>query len=135
MLAGSGGFCPRHRAVPPLKIFYAMRLQFHSMLTTIASQAASSLSAQSISTSESVVGYTVLTTTNITGETEGADYDKLVKLDNGMIFEWNTYDYFYAYHPEVAVFAKSVTVNGKSFIVYKLVVEDEDEALDVTRIK
>jgi len=45
-----------------------------------------------------------------------------------MIFEWNTYDYFYAYHPEVAVFGKSVTVNGKSVILYKLVVEDEDES-------
>lgn len=92
-------------------------------------------SAQTLSALENVVGYTVLTTTYISGSTEGADYDKLVKLDNRMIFEWNTYDYFYAYQPEVAVFGKSVMVNGNSVTLYKLVVEDEDETLDVTRIK
>src|ERR1700693_6583779 len=79
--------------------------------------------AQSIDALDGVIGYTVITTTYISGETEGADYDKLVKLDNGMIFEWETYDYFYAYHPRVAVFAKSVVVNGKSIILYKLIVE------------
>jgi len=42
-----------------------------------------------------LVGYTVVASTNASGELEGADYDKVVKLDNGMIFEFQTYDYFY----------------------------------------
>ncbi len=82
-----------------------------------------------------VLGYTVLACTNASGELEGADFDKIVKLDNGMIFEFHTYSYFYAYHPDVVVFAKSVQYGGKSVIVYKLLIEDEDEFFDVTRIR
>lgn len=77
----------------------------------------------------------MLACTNASGELEGADFDKIVKLDNGMIFEFHTYSYFYAYHPDVVVFAKSVQYGGKSVIVYKLLIEDEDEFFDVTRIR
>jgi hypothetical protein len=84
----------------------------------------------------SLIGYTVLTSTNASGELEGADYDKLVKLDNGMIFEFKTYDYFYSYHPDVIVFAKTIALpNDKNFTSYKLVIEDEDEVFDVIRVK
>jgi hypothetical protein len=83
-----------------------------------------------------LVGYTVLTCTNAAGEVEGADFDKLIKLDNGMVFEFETYDYFYAYHPDVVVFAKTVqTSQGKSVTLYKLVIEDEDEVFDVHRVR
>lgn len=83
---------------------------------------------------EALVGYTVIAATHITGEFNGADYDKLVKLDNGMIFEWTTYHYHYAYHPVAVVFGKNVTISGKTITVYKIWIED-DEALDATRVR
>jgi len=82
-----------------------------------------------------LMGYTVVACTNGTGEIEGADFDKLIKLDNGMIFEFETYSYFYAYHPDVVVFAKATQYQGKSITLYKLIIEDEDEVLDVRRIR
>jgi len=83
-----------------------------------------------------LVGYTVVASTNASGELEGADFDKLVKLDNGMVFEFQTYDYFYAYRPNVIVFAKTFTLSsGKSFTDYKLIIEDEDEVFDVICIR
>jgi hypothetical protein len=88
------------------------------------------------STLGELVGYTVVASTNASGTLEGADFDKLVKLDNGMIFEFQSYDYFYEYHPDVIVFAKTMTPpSGKSFTSYKLVIGDEDEAFDVIRIR
>ena len=80
-------------------------------------------------------GYTVVACTHATGTLEGADFDKLVRLDNGMIFEFQTYSYFYAYHPAVVVFADSVQYQGKSVTIYKLVIGDEDEVFDVRRIR
>jgi hypothetical protein len=88
------------------------------------------------STLGELVGYTVVASTNATGELEGADFDKLVKLDNGMIFEFQSYDYFYEYSPDVIVFAKTLTLpSGKPFTSYKLVIADEDEVFDVIRIR
>jgi hypothetical protein len=80
-------------------------------------------------------GYTVMACTHATGELEGADFDKLVKLDNGMIFEFQTYSYFYDYRPAVVVFAKTVQYQGKSLTLYKLLVGDEDEVFDVIRVR
>ena len=82
-----------------------------------------------------LLGYTVVACTNATGELEGADYDKPVRLDNGMIFEFQTYSYFYSYHPDVVVFAKDVTVDGKPVTIYKLLIEDQDDIFDVTRVR
>jgi hypothetical protein len=82
-----------------------------------------------------LLGYTVVACTNAAGELEGADFDKLVKLDNGMVFEFHTYSYFYAYRPDVVVFSKTVEYQGKSITLYKLVIEDEDDVFDVSRIR
>ena len=82
-----------------------------------------------------LVGYTVVECTNAAGELEGADYDKLVKLDNGMIFEFHTYSYFYAYRPDVVIFSKPGPVPEQVDHSYKLIIEDEDDVFDVTRVK
>jgi hypothetical protein len=100
-----------------------------AMLTTIAHAIEPSELAQ-------LVGYTIIDSSSVTGDFEGADFDKVVKLDNGMIFEFQSYDYFYAFRPEVVIFAKKVTLStGKDFINYKLVIEDGDEVYDVIRIR
>lgn len=81
-------------------------------------------------------GYTIVAVTNTTGDFEGADFDKVVKLDNGMIFEFHEYDYFYESRPDVIVFAKALTLpTGTTITDYKLVISDEDEVFDVTRVR
>ncbi len=80
-----------------------------------------------------LVGYTAIVSTNVVGEFEGADYDKPVKLDNGMIFEFTEYNYTYSYRPDVIVFARAATVQGRSVTLYKLMIEDE--LYDVIRVR
>jgi len=80
-----------------------------------------------------VISEEALEVTNASGEFEGADYEKLIKLDNGMIFQFNEYNYSYSYRPDVAVLAKKVTFGGKSLIIWKLIIEDE--IYDVVRVK
>jgi hypothetical protein len=82
-----------------------------------------------------LVGYTVVTVTNARGTVEGVDYDTRIKLDNNMIFEFHTYSYFYEYRPDVVVFAKDVSYQGKTVTLYKLIIADEDEVFDVTRVR
>lgn len=83
-----------------------------------------------------LLGYTMIADTNAVGELNGVDFGTVVKMDNGMIFEFQTYDYFYEVRPEVAVFAKSITLpSGKNFNDYKVLIEDEDEVFDVIRIR
>lgn len=72
-----------------------------------------------------LVGYTCLDCSNVVGDFEGADFDKLVKLDNGMIFEFNEYNYSYSYRPEVAVFSREISYQKKDMVIYKLIIEDE----------
>jgi hypothetical protein len=91
-----------------------------------------------------LVGYTVLAATNVKGSFEGADYDKLVALDNGLIFEFRTYHYHYAYHPAAIVFGKRTsaqelrtlglkTVPEDGIVTYKLIIDDD--IYDVNRVK
>jgi hypothetical protein len=84
---------------------------------------------------DELLGYTVVACTHASGELEGADFDKVVKLDNGMVFEFQSYSYFYAYRPAVVVFAKTVEYQGKTLTLHKLLIGDEDEVFDVIRIQ
>jgi hypothetical protein len=74
-------------------------------------------------------GYTVVEVTYVKGDFEGADFDKLVELDNGWIMRFNEYHYHYAYHPTAVVFAKNV--NG--VFLFKLLIEDH--IYDVMSVK
>jgi len=80
-----------------------------------------------------LVGYTVIEITNVVGDFEGADFDKAVALDNGMVFKFNEYNYSYSFRPDVVILAKKVTVGKESALVWKLIIEDE--LYDVTRVK
>ena len=57
-----------------------------------------------------LTGFSRIASTYVDGDFEGADYDKAVKLENGMAFEFNTYHYTYAYRPKVEVFKKTFSV-------------------------
>jgi hypothetical protein len=82
---------------------------------------------------EEIVGYTAVASSNVSGEFEGADFNKPVRLDNGMLFEFHEYNYSYSYRPDVIVFGKSAEYGGRSFTVYKLLIEDE--LYDATRVR
>jgi hypothetical protein len=78
-------------------------------------------------------GFTLVVKSTVVGDFEGADFDKLVKLDNGMVFEFQSYNYEYAYRPSAAVFARALKYQGKAVSLYKLVIEDT--IYDVMRIR
>ena len=82
-----------------------------------------------------LLGYTMVASTNVDDEFEGADFDKVVHFDNGMVFQFNEFNYAYAYRPSVAVFAQHAT-NAElhaagiktpprdGVTLYKLVIDD-----------
>lgn len=82
-----------------------------------------------------LLGYTMVAHSNVSGDFEGADFDKLVKFDNGMVFEFSEYSYNYSFRPAVAVFAMELKgdvktpglkpSSGRRLVVYKLVIDDE----------
>ncbi len=82
---------------------------------------------------EEIVGYTALVSSNVTADFEGADFAKLVELDNGMIFRFREYKYTYSYRPDVIVFTRISTYQGRSITVYKLLIDDE--LYEVVRVR
>lgn len=67
-------------------------------------------------------GYAVTTQTNITGDFEGCDFDKLYKLDNGLILQCNEYYYYYYYRPNVYILQNrygsyKVIINDRAYNV------------------
>ncbi|WP_133161715.1 hypothetical protein [Deinococcus koreensis] len=99
--------------------------------------------AESQSQAPSPVGYKLFTRSHVVGDFEGSDFDKTVELDNGMVCEFRSYHYTYAYRPEAAVFTKILTtadqkrlgVKNPTGIVtlYKLLIEDY--SYDVYRLR
>jgi hypothetical protein len=70
-------------------------------------------------------GWTILSVTSIRGEFEGCDYGKKIVLEDGSVFTCSEYNYTYSYSPDVIVFAKKITYQGHSWIMVKLVIEDD----------
>ena len=82
--------------------------------------------------------------THVDGSFEGADYDRPVLLDNGLLFKFRTYHYHYAYHPQAIVLAQQTTadelrkmglkpLSEKPLTTYKLIIDDE--VYDVSRVR
>ena len=93
---------------------------------------------------EELLGYTMIASTHVQGDFEGADFDKPILLENGMLFQFSEYNYAYDYRPYVAIFARTFTpeelrkagvrnVPVKPFTVYKLVIDDE--IYDAVRVR
>ena len=58
--------------------------------------------------------------TYVKGTFEGCDFDRLIPLDNGLIFHCAEYFYHYAYHPEVQVIVLDdgraiVSIDGRRY--------------------
>lgn len=79
-------------------------------------------------------GYKLISKSYVLGEFEGADFEKQVELDNGMVFEFNEYHYTYSYRPSAEVYAKTFSITEQKAIgiknpkqpvtLYKLLVKD-----------
>ena len=93
--------------------------------------------------SSDLAGFTKTASTYVDGEFEGADFDKVVQLDNGMIFQFQTYYYTYAYRPPVDVFRRTFSIADlkklkvknptTAVTLYRLLIGDY--VYSVTRIK
>ena len=53
--------------------------------------------------------------TYVSGDFEGCDYDKLIPLENGLIFKCRSYRYKYAYRPKVIIVGDYVTIDGEKY--------------------
>ena len=73
------------------------------------------------------------TSSNVAGDFEGADFDKQVRLDNGMNFEFSENNYSYSYRPEVVILSRTAINQGRSVTIYKLLIDDE--LYDATRLR
>jgi hypothetical protein len=91
-----------------------------------------------------LLGYTIVAVSTVAGDFEGADFDKPVKLENGMVFEFSTYSYTYSYRPRAAVLARNFTqeeltkmgvkqLPAGSVTLYKLLIRDR--SYSVRRIR
>lgn len=66
-------------------------------------------------------GYYVFNKTSISGTFEGCDYEKVYKLDNGLKFECQEYNYSYSYYPDVYLLTNK-------YNNIKVIIEDEKYA-------
>jgi len=79
----------------------------------------------SASTFEDLKWYILIDVTRTPGTFEGADFDKVITLENGLTFEFMEYHYTYAYRPSVLVWARTVELeNGQSVVVWRLLIDD-----------
>ncbi len=76
------------------------------------------------------IGYYIYASSQVAGSFNGADYDELVELDNGMIFRFKEYNYSYSYRPTVIIL---VYAYSESIFLYKLIIDDD--IYDVDRVK
>jgi hypothetical protein len=55
------------------------------------------------------------TMTHVMGEFRGCDFNRVISLENGLLFKCGMYHYHYAYHPEVVIFGSSVSIDGEKY--------------------
>jgi hypothetical protein len=69
--------------------------------------------------------------TNISGDFKGWDEETIYKMDNGQIWQQSNYHYHYhyAFHPAIVIYKSS------SGVCHARVTDDDDEGVDVTRLK
>ncbi len=72
-----------------------------------------------------VQGYTVISVTQVDGEFDGCDIDKVIRFLDGTRLRCSSYGYTYAYMPDAVIFAKQLSLQGKSFAAIKVLIEGE----------
>jgi hypothetical protein len=112
-----------------------MRVLESTLLFALALASTSAEADRSLRALSKLEGYTVVAVTQVDGEFKGCDWDRPIKLQNGMTLKCRTYSYSYSYAPEAAVFAKSFQHQGKSFAQIRLLVEGEVYDMGVEILK
>jgi hypothetical protein len=102
-----------------------VRLLTHTLLAGLALTSTSAQADRSLRALSKLEGYTVVAVTQVDGEFKGCDWDRPIKLQNGMVLKCRTYSYSYSYAPEAAVFSKLFQHQGKSFAQIRLLVDGE----------
>jgi hypothetical protein len=123
-------------------MFKVLKVSLYSLFILVVFNAPNSIYAFDMGQFDEVKGYTVMDVTHAVGRFDGADYDKLIELDNGMIFRFSEYKYYYAYKPSVVVFGRIYSLDEvKKYVPsatsgltsYKLLIDDD--FYDVNRVK
>jgi hypothetical protein len=70
-------------------------------------------------------GYTIISVTQVSGEFEGCDFDRVIRFVDGMALRCSSYSYTYSYMPDAVIFGKEATLQGRSFVLIKVLIEDE----------
>ena len=70
-------------------------------------------------------GWTIVKAGSINGTFNGCDFDKLIEFTDGTALRCSSYGYQYAYMPDAIVLAKTVTIQGSSATMVKMLVEGE----------
>jgi hypothetical protein len=70
-------------------------------------------------------GYTIIAATQVDGQFEGCDFDKVIRFTDGKRLRCSSYSYTYAYMPDAIIFGKRSTFQGKSLLSIKVLIEDE----------
>lgn len=70
-------------------------------------------------------GYTIIAVTQVDGEFQGCDFDRVIRFLDGRALRCSSYSYTYAYMPDAVIFAKQVSYQGKSFATIKVLIEGE----------
>ena len=112
-----------------------VRLLFYLLLVGLTVTTTSAKADRSLRALSKLEGYTVLAVTQVDGEFTGCDWDRPIKLRNGMVLKCRTYSYSYSYAPDAAVFAKSFQHQGKSFAQIRLLVDGEVYDMGVEMLK
>lgn len=74
---------------------------------------------------DGLVGYTIMAATQVDGDFEGCDFDRVIRLTNGSRYRCSGYSYTYAFMPDAIVFAKPVTIQGKDIGDIRILIDDE----------
>ena len=73
-------------------------------------------------------GYGVAETTNVAGEFKGCDFGRRIPFNDGLVFVCSSYNYHYAYSPEVLIL-KSVRTGQ-----FKVLIDGEEFDGDLYRM-
>lgn len=70
-------------------------------------------------------GWSIVAVTQVDGEFEGCDFDKIIRFMDGTALRCGTFSYTYSFMPRAVIFAKGVSVKGKAFYAIKALIGDK----------
>lgn len=85
---------------------------------------------------ENNIGWTIIDSKTIDGyrdpgeekkdDFEGCDYNRIIFFNDGTAVRCNSYGYQYAYNPTAIILGRTLNYKGKTYTLYKMIVEGEE---------